>query len=422
MLLFVHAQSQTNTINTLICSSQSRIMSLRFLFLALILSLYAFAVNTDTTATTRSTTSPGNDSPIIGILTLSCADYPDNCPYPNTQTYFASRYVKWLESGGARVVPLFADDSFENIRELLSQLNGVLFTGGTAYLQDGNIWWEQFKNIMSYLVEFHHDNPTQSIPVWGTCLGFQALVVWASGNDDILVSKRASMVSLPLYFTSPLMQNESVMFGINDIDEALRSTVYTNLATKNLTYNHHNSGVSEDVFDKYPTLGGNLSVMANSYDEKGTTFVALVESHASTGLHWYGVQFHPEEVAFVFFPKRNINHDFDTVMANAYFSHFFVNECRIRNSNVMDEEVYNTSVIYNYDPDFVNNGEYVQMYFFPEPNTKAEEGDTTCVSATVTVLSAVGSFLVGLICCIPIVYVFHKQKRASVAYDYQIQD
>ena len=85
----------------------------------------------------------------------------------------------WCES-----CPLLADDKFENVQKLLSQLNGVLFTGGTGHMAQGNIWWDQLNNIMSYLIKYHNESPSksQAIPLWSTCLGFQAMLSWTAGH------------------------------------------------------------------------------------------------------------------------------------------------------------------------------------------------------------------------------------------------
>ena len=74
------------------------------------------------------------DSPIVGILTLPCDVTPKNCEdNKKATTYLPASYVKWLESGGARVVPILADDSFQNVQSLVQELNGVLITGGSAH-------------------------------------------------------------------------------------------------------------------------------------------------------------------------------------------------------------------------------------------------------------------------------------------------
>jgi gamma-glutamyl hydrolase len=71
------------------------------------------------------------DRPVIGILTLP-TKYEDFPISANYTTYIAASYVKWAEGGGARVIPLKVNDSKENLTELISKVNGIIFTGGTA--------------------------------------------------------------------------------------------------------------------------------------------------------------------------------------------------------------------------------------------------------------------------------------------------
>lgn len=61
------------------------------------------------------------------MLTLPQTFYPSG-----GNSYFPASYVKWLESGGARVVPIPYDSAPADLSALLKQINGALFTGGGA--------------------------------------------------------------------------------------------------------------------------------------------------------------------------------------------------------------------------------------------------------------------------------------------------
>ena len=45
-------------------------------------------------------------------------------------TYISASYVKFVEMSGAQVVPIFAYNNTAYLDEILSKVNGVLFTGG----------------------------------------------------------------------------------------------------------------------------------------------------------------------------------------------------------------------------------------------------------------------------------------------------
>ena len=58
--------------------------------------------------------------------------------FDNYTTYIMSSYVKYIEAQGARVVPIFRDESNEETIQKLKGVNGVLFPGGGGdYLAKG---------------------------------------------------------------------------------------------------------------------------------------------------------------------------------------------------------------------------------------------------------------------------------------------
>ena len=84
----------------------------------------------------------------------------------DAKSYFAASYVKFLEAGGAKVVPILSTDSAEDVSKLVLQLNGVLFTGGTEYFNSSSVYYSQVKNILDTLRQYHAENPAKSIPLW----------------------------------------------------------------------------------------------------------------------------------------------------------------------------------------------------------------------------------------------------------------
>ena len=131
------------------------------------------------------------DSPLIGVLTLPCSDETYQCTSnPKATSYLGASYVKWLEGGGARVIPLIADDSFTNINSILPQLNGVLITGGAAGDTSSSFWWTQLNNILKTLRKFVNDQTNgnkQAIPLWATCLGFESIQQATAGTNILSV-------------------------------------------------------------------------------------------------------------------------------------------------------------------------------------------------------------------------------------------
>lgn len=128
-----------------------------------------------------------NLRPIIGILTLP-AEYPSQ---PNARSYFPASYVKFIESAGARVVPIFFDAPVEENAALISKLNGALFTGGGAefFTKEGKLtpFATTAQLIFNESVNAYANGETW--PVWGTCLGFELINVLAAGpSGSVLTS------------------------------------------------------------------------------------------------------------------------------------------------------------------------------------------------------------------------------------------
>ena len=79
-----------------------------------------------------------NNRPIIGILAQECQPYfsPELC---NT-SYIAASYVKHIEAGGARVVPVLINQGQDYYKTIFDRTNGILLPGGDVSLShSGNL-------------------------------------------------------------------------------------------------------------------------------------------------------------------------------------------------------------------------------------------------------------------------------------------
>jgi len=316
-------------------------------------------------------TARSSDVPVIGILSLPCLPQiaAHDCPSwtgVNATSYFAASYVKFLEAGGAKVVPIFVTDSAEEVSELVLQLNGVLFTGGTEYFNSTSTYYSQVKNILSTLRRFHAENPSKSIPLWGTCLGFQAIVCAVSKTGPSILGGGYDVYNTPLAVNFTDYAKTARMFS-PPMPSSYSSSVYAKMENEALTENHHGGGFDPTDFAADAYLAGNFSNIGNSYSAKsGKHFVTLIESQSQLGLSWYGSQFHPEKPQYEFTTVQGV-HSLDSVFVNQYLTEFFVNECRIKNDNAMDAELLQSKVIYNYEAYFVDKdgqSAFEQNYLF----------------------------------------------------------
>lgn len=71
------------------------------------------------------------------FLSLHCivSTQDPRAPLGAAQPYIAASYVKYLESAGARVVPLLHNSTAQQLTDKFSKINGLLFPGGGADLR-----------------------------------------------------------------------------------------------------------------------------------------------------------------------------------------------------------------------------------------------------------------------------------------------
>jgi gamma-glutamyl hydrolase len=217
-----------------------------------------------------------NAFPIIGIVAQPT--WSALCPNGKSCEYVAASYVKFVESHGARAVPIsyYTDD--ESANTLFESLNGVLFPGGA------NVKVPPVAHLM-YNKAVAANAAGDVFPLWGTCLGFEWLVELAGGTLD--GGFAAENVSLPLTMTDAAPT--STLFS------GLDSGLYTMLQGEDTSaFNYHTMGITPAHFMATPSLAETFTVLSTSKDRKGKAFVSTMEA-ADPKLPFYGVQWHPEK-------------------------------------------------------------------------------------------------------------------------------
>lgn len=95
------------------------------------------------------------------------------------RSYIMAAYVKWVEAAGARVVPIIMYEDWDVTESKLRSLNGLVFPGGDGdYLDWG-------APMFDLIVELNDQG--QFYPIWGTCLGFESMTIWASDEGPTVM-------------------------------------------------------------------------------------------------------------------------------------------------------------------------------------------------------------------------------------------
>lgn len=312
-----------------------RVLSLAFLLLPLSGIPAAVVPRTD---------QKRNDRPIIGVLAQELRK-----PEPNRNSYIAASYVKTLEAAGARVVPVMVNRPEEEYRQLFNSINGILFPGGGANLMTSG--YAKAANIF-YRFALEANSQGDYFPVWGTCLGFEQLLVITSG-ENLLCRTNTSGISLPLEFTQDAA--ESKLFKDFPVD------VMTALATENITVNFHKWSISMENFTKSEELRKFYKILSTNTDGD-IEFISTMEAY---DYPMYGTQWHPEKNAFEW-SRAYYPHTPSAIKMTFYMADFFVNEAKKNFHSFPSEEDELKHLIQNHHPDFsgANGSSFLQKYYF----------------------------------------------------------
>ncbi|XP_078072379.1 gamma-glutamyl hydrolase-like [Mustelus asterias] len=288
--------------------------------------------------------SPLNQRPIIGILAQEASYSFDKLG----KSYIAASYVKYIESAGARVVPISISLTEDQYQKLFYSINGLLLPGGGA-----NLKTSQFsKNAaLFYKLALQANNDGTHFPIWGTCLGFEELTVITSGKK-LLINTDTSNVPLPLNFTKDA--KDSRMFKDFPVD------LMKALAVEPLTLNSHRWSLSVKNFTNNTELRNFYKILSTNMDSQGIEFISTMEA---LNYPIYAVQWHPEKNSFEWSRKKYIAHTPNAVKVTSYMAEFFVNEARKNWHQFCNETEEKNALIYNYAPIYTENiSSFEQIY------------------------------------------------------------
>ena len=263
-----------------------------------------------------------NSKPIIGILTNPAIDDTDDI----NEAFINANYVKWLEAAGAEIVPIHSWSSQSELDEILGKVNGVLFQGGSVNLRLNSTYMKATSQIFQRVI-YEKDIKNKTLPLWGTCLGFETLHVLVSKNNSILTNYSSYNVSTPI----EIENNGNKLFRLFSL---FSDSDILNIKTKSNTAQFHHFGVDPDNFNANQDLVKLFNPTSFGIDQDSKIYIASIE-----GINYpiYALQFHPEKTNFDRFDNDQIPQGIDAVRISNNFANFFVKEAR-KNNNLMSKE------------------------------------------------------------------------------------
>ncbi|KAF6173351.1 hypothetical protein GIB67_027046 [Kingdonia uniflora] len=287
--------------------------------------------------------------PVIGVLSHPGDGASGRLHNGTNTSYIAASYVKFVESAGARVIPLIYNEPLEILEEKLSLVNGVLFTGGWAKT---GLYFDTVQMIFERVMA--RNEAGDHFPLFAICLGFELLSMAISKNKDILERFSASDQASTLQFTKNL-KIEGTVF------QRFPPELLQKLTTDCLIMQNHHWGVSPERFEKDASLSKFFRILTTSTDEDNKVYISTVQAkdYPVTCFQW-----HPEKNAFEW-GSSMIPHSEDAIQVTQHAANFFISEARKSLNRPPAREVLD-NLIYNYSPTFCGKAGkgYDEVYIF----------------------------------------------------------
>ncbi|KAK4484664.1 hypothetical protein RD792_007253 [Penstemon davidsonii] len=276
-----------------------------------------------------------NYRPVIGILSHPGDGASGRLNNATNASYIAASYVKFVESAGARVIPLVYNEPSDILKEKLKLVNGVIFTGGWAKT---GLYFEVVESIFKNVLR--NNDAGDHFPLLAICLGFELLTMVVSKDNNILEEFSASDQASTLQFMTNTSINGSVF-------QRFPPVLLEKLSTECLVMQNHRYGLSPEKFQKNKKLCSFFKILTTSTDEDNKVYVSTVEAHKYPVT---AVQWHPEKNAFEWGLSK-IPHSEDAVQVTQHVANFFVREARKSTNRPSARKVLD-NLIYNYSPTY----------------------------------------------------------------------
>jgi gamma-glutamyl hydrolase len=167
--------------------------------------------------------------------------------------------------------------------EIFESVNGFFFPGGSS----------SFPTSAQYIYDkvVKANDAGDFMPLWGTCMGFQWLLIAQSRDSSILDPPSGQMDSYNL--TLALLPSPS--FASSKLFAPAPASLKTVFTSLNVTMNNHHYGIFPDHLKDTPSLKQFFSVLSTNFDRQGVEFVSTIEAFKYP---IFGSQWHPEKNIF----------------------------------------------------------------------------------------------------------------------------
>ncbi|KAB5534539.1 hypothetical protein DKX38_017625 [Salix brachista] len=256
------------------------------------------------TATTSSPSIPScsapdvklNYRPVIGILSHPGDGASGRLNNATNASYIAASYVKFVESAGARVIPLIYNEPREILFEKRNLVNGVLFTGGWAKT---GFYYDTVKAIFKEALA--KNDAGFHFPVYAICLGFEILTMIISEDNQILETFNASDQASTLHFMNNIniegtvFRSKIILLTVPSMLSHAKSSCEFRKLVVPLDFGCM-YGISPQRFQENEYLSSFFEILTTSTADDNQVYVSTVQgcSYPVTAFQW-----HPEVLLYV---------------------------------------------------------------------------------------------------------------------------
>uniref|UniRef100_A0A6P4G0N9 folate gamma-glutamyl hydrolase n=1 Tax=Drosophila rhopaloa TaxID=1041015 RepID=A0A6P4G0N9_DRORH len=316
---------------------------------------------------------PLNQIPTIGVLCIDISSKLQEHYGRKFYSYIAASYVKFLETSGAHVVPIWIGRDRAYYESMMGRLNGILMPGGAVFIDEADRnanpdltsdCVQSAEHIYQLAMERNQrarkqDNAGGYFPVWGTCLGFQLLLIHAAGEPKIRTDCKPMRMAMPVKLSQDYHKSQLL--------NTLTDSVAKEMGKQPFACHQHRYCITKESLESYG-LANDWIPLATQSDSQGLEFITIIE-HRRFPI--FGCQFHPERAAFEqLFVSKDSNylaHTASGIELSQIFGSRFVEACR-RNSNRFDTpKLKARHLIWNWQPVFSGQLEishWLQCYLF----------------------------------------------------------
>ncbi|KAH9723320.1 gamma-glutamyl hydrolase 2 [Citrus sinensis] len=288
-----------------------------------------------------------NNRPVIGILSHPGDGASGRLNNSKNASYIAASYVKFVESAGARVIPLIYNEPEEILFEKLKLVNGVLLTGGWA---KKGLYFQIVEKIFKKILE--KNDAGEYFPLYAICLGFELISMIIS--KAVLCWRAISMNKIcGLSYCFPAFVTR------HELKETFAPELLKKLSTDCLVMQKHIYGISPERMQENLDLSKFFRILTTSEDIYNKCKLITIHLLASNGIRSNVTVSVLEIKRLPTVLQKNafewgfsgVPHSEDAILVTQHVANFFVSEARKSLNRpparkVLDNLIYNYSPIY----------------------------------------------------------------------------